>query len=61
MTVFFTTHYMEEAERVADRIAVIDHRRIVADGTAATDFAVPGGLAAILLAIGARLLSKIEV
>jgi ABC-type proline/glycine betaine transport system ATPase subunit len=35
VTVFFTTHYMEEAARVADRIAVIDHGRIVAEGTAA--------------------------
>jgi len=35
VTVFFTTHYMEEAERVADRIAIIDHGRIVAEGTAA--------------------------
>src|ERR1700751_5240369 len=35
VTVFFTTHYMEEAEPVADRIAVIDHGRIVAEGTAA--------------------------
>ncbi len=34
-TVFFTTHYMEEAERVAGRIAVIDHGKIVARGTAA--------------------------
>ncbi|MBV8122248.1 MAG: ATP-binding cassette domain-containing protein, partial [Alphaproteobacteria bacterium] len=34
-TVFFTTHYMEEAERVADQIAIIDHGRIVAQGTAA--------------------------
>lgn len=33
-TVFFTTHYMEEAEKVADRIAIIDHGRIVAHGTA---------------------------
>ena len=33
-TVFFTTHYMEEAERVARRIAVIDHGKIVAMGTA---------------------------
>jgi ABC-2 type transport system ATP-binding protein len=33
VTVFFTTHYMEEAERVADQIAVIDHGRIVAEGT----------------------------
>ena len=35
VTVFFTTHYMEEAERVADRIAIIDHGRIVAQGTTA--------------------------
>jgi ABC-2 type transport system ATP-binding protein len=35
MTVFMTTHYMEEADRVAHRIAVIDHGRIVALGTSA--------------------------
>jgi ABC-2 type transport system ATP-binding protein len=34
-TVFFTTHYMEEADRLADRIAVIDHGKIVARGTPA--------------------------
>jgi ABC-2 type transport system ATP-binding protein len=33
MTVFFTTHYMEEAERVANTVAVIDRGRIVAQGT----------------------------
>lgn len=33
MTVFFTTHYMEEADRVADRIAVIDHGKIIEQGT----------------------------
>jgi ABC-2 type transport system ATP-binding protein len=33
VTVFFTTHYMEEAERVARRIAIIDHGRIVIQGT----------------------------
>jgi ABC-2 type transport system ATP-binding protein len=36
VTVFFTTHAMEEAERVADAITVIDHGRIVAEGTAAS-------------------------
>jgi ABC-2 type transport system ATP-binding protein len=34
VTVFFTTHAMEEAERVADDITVIDHGKIVAQGTA---------------------------
>ena len=32
LTVFFTTHYMEEADKNADRIAVIDHGVIVAQG-----------------------------
>jgi ABC-2 type transport system ATP-binding protein len=35
VTVFLTTHYMDEAERVAHRIAIIDHGRIVAQGSAA--------------------------
>ena len=35
VTVFLTTHYMEEAERVAHRIAVIDHGRIIAQDTPA--------------------------
>jgi ABC-2 type transport system ATP-binding protein len=35
VTVFFTTHAMEEAERVADAITVIDHGRIIAEGAAA--------------------------
>lgn len=33
ITIFFTTHYMEEADRIADRIAIIDHGKIVAAGT----------------------------
>ena len=35
-TIFLTTHYMEEAERLADRIAVIADGRIVAEGTPRT-------------------------
>ena len=33
-TVFLTTHYLEEADALADRLAIIDHGRIVAEGTA---------------------------
>jgi ABC-2 type transport system ATP-binding protein len=33
VTVFLTTHYMDEAERVAHRIAIIDHGRLVAQGS----------------------------
>jgi ABC-2 type transport system ATP-binding protein len=35
VTVFLTTHYMDEADRVAHRIAIIDHGKIVAQGTPA--------------------------
>ena len=35
VTVFLTTHYMDEADRVAHRIAIIDHGGIVAQGTSA--------------------------
>jgi ABC-2 type transport system ATP-binding protein len=35
VTIFLTTHYMDEADRVAHRIAVIDHGRIVAEGSSA--------------------------
>lgn len=33
LTVFFTTHYIEEAERVADHVAIIDRGTIVASGS----------------------------
>ena len=34
-TIFFTTHYMEEADKVAQRIAIIDHGKIIAMGSSA--------------------------
>lgn len=33
MTIFFTTHYMEEAEQIADTIAIMDNGKIIAKGT----------------------------
>ncbi|HUO47980.1 MAG TPA: export ABC transporter ATP-binding protein, partial [Acidimicrobiales bacterium] len=33
MAVLYTTHYMEEAERVCDRVGIIDQGRLVAEGT----------------------------
>ena len=35
MTIFFTTHYLDEAEAVAERIAIIDNGKIIACGTVA--------------------------
>jgi ABC-2 type transport system ATP-binding protein len=34
-TVLLTTHYMDEAERLCDRLAIIDHGKIIAEGTPA--------------------------
>jgi len=33
VALLYTTHYMEEAERLCDRIAIIDHGKIIAEGT----------------------------
>jgi ABC-2 type transport system ATP-binding protein len=33
MTVFLTTHYLDEADALCDRVAIMDHGEIVADGT----------------------------
>jgi ABC-2 type transport system ATP-binding protein len=58
----YTTHYMEEAERLADRIVVIDHGKVVADDTlaglrsrvpVAADGAVPS-LETVFLALTGR-------
>jgi len=42
-TILLTTQYLEEADHLADRIAVLDHGAIVAEGTAAELKALVGG------------------
>ncbi len=44
VTIFLTTQYLDEADELADRIGVLDHGRMVADGTAAgLKRQIPGG------------------
>jgi ABC-2 type transport system ATP-binding protein len=43
LTVLLTTHYMDEADRLCDRIAIIDHGKVVAlDSPAALKASIPG-------------------
>ncbi len=41
MTMLYTTHYMEEAQRLCDRIAIMNEGKIIAIGTA-KELAVDG-------------------
>jgi len=50
-TVLLTTHYMDEAERLCDRVAVVDHGKIIALGTPAELVAALGGAHVVELAL----------
>ncbi len=54
VTMVLTTHYMDEADSLCDRLAIIDHGRIVADGTPADLKAEIGGDLLYLTVNGAR-------
>lgn len=51
-TVFLTTHYMEEAEHLCDRVAIMDHGQIVALDTPANLIASLGGKHCVVLEVG---------
>ena len=44
MGILYTTHYMEEAERLCDRVGIVDEGRIIAEGTRRQLVAMVGGL-----------------
>ncbi len=50
--VLLTTHYMEEAERLCDRVAIIDHGRIIALGSPAELIAGLGGEHIVEFSVG---------
>ena len=52
VTVLLTTHYMEEAEALADRVGIIHHGRMVAEGTPAALIGRLGGDVVTLVAGG---------
>lgn len=51
--ILLTTHYMEEAERLADRVAVIDHGKIIAEGRT-KDLTKDGSLEDVFLKLTGR-------
>jgi len=53
-TIILTTHYMDEAERLCDRVAIMDHGRIIALGTPQQLIASVGGDHVVEFAVGAE-------
>jgi ABC-2 type transport system ATP-binding protein len=48
-TVLYTTHYMEEAQRICDRVAIVDHGRVLAEGTVDELIASRGGASVVTI------------
>jgi len=51
-TIILTTHYMEEAERLCDRVAIMDHGHVIAQGTPKELIATLGGEDIVEFAVG---------
>jgi ABC-2 type transport system ATP-binding protein len=52
-TVLLTTHYMDEAERLCDRLAIVDHGQIIAEGSPSDLIERLGGHHVVEFAVGA--------
>lgn len=48
-TVIYTTHYMEEAEKLCDRVAIVDHGKLLAEGTVGELVAAHGGQSVVVV------------
>jgi ABC-2 type transport system ATP-binding protein len=60
VTIFLTTQYLEEADELADRIALLDHGRIVAQGTPGElKRRIPGGHVLLQFADPGRLAAAV--
>jgi ABC-2 type transport system ATP-binding protein len=57
-TIILTTHYMEEAERLCDRVAIMDHGRVIALGTPQQLIASVGGADIVEFAVGSSQVPK---
>src|ERR1700691_37904 len=53
-TVLLTTHYMDEAERLCDRLAIVDHGQIIAEGSPASLIERLGGHHVVEFAVSAK-------
>jgi len=60
-TIILTTHYMEEAERLCDRVAIMDHGRIIALGTTQQLIASVGAEHIVEFAVAGREPGSIQV
>jgi ABC-2 type transport system ATP-binding protein len=59
-TVLLTTHYMDEAERLCDSVAVIDHGRIIAQGSPDELIHSLGGDHVVEISVGGNSASRLE-
>jgi ABC-2 type transport system ATP-binding protein len=60
MAVLYTTHYMEEAERLCDRVGIIDHGKLIAEGTRRELVGMVGELDSVALAASGDLAGAAE-